>query len=196
MNTGQQIETVLVNRFGAIDVPGVEITGRNRFVDQIELTYSSGCIIAVGRTLARTKAIDGRRDALLVAVHEGSDEEVRRTYLFENADALVAAVAWLGDEYAPAMTPGAVRRVRAGTTVYLQPVDAGSHADASADMDNCHVEPFIDVETAPAVRQVAEVLDCSLAAAAYIAALEARVSTLEEKVSELRYVVRRVRRAA
>lgn len=39
-------------------------------------------------------------------------------------------------------------------------------------------------------------LGCTPAVASYILALEARVSTLEEKVSELRYDVRFVRRAA
>ena len=39
-------------------------------------------------------------------------------------------------------------------------------------------------------------LGCTPAVAAYMLALEARLETLEEKVGELRYDVRRIRRAA
>ncbi|WP_279482216.1 hypothetical protein [Aureimonas sp. SK2] len=48
----------------------------------------------------------------------------------------------------------------------------------------------------PSVRRIAALLGCSVEAAAYIDALETRVARLEEKVSELRFDVRKARRAA
>lgn len=78
----------------------------------------------------------------------------------------------------------------------LAALDFGSEANDPEAFDEFLGEPFADTEASPAIRRTADALDCSLAAAAYIAALENRVAALEEKVSELRYDVRKVRRAA
>ena len=48
----------------------------------------------------------------------------------------------------------------------------------------------------PTVRNVAALLGCTVEAAAYIDALERRIASLEAKVAELRFDVRKVRRAA